>query len=456
MNHRLKAEITAFLSLIFILMISVIGAVIESASLQVTKNRKRGDMDMAMESVFAEYQRELLEQYDIFALEGTYEKGKFSEEQVVERFRFYGAENMEQEIEKIQFLTDDGGRAFREQVIAYMKHKMGVAQLEKLAHSSEEWKEQKFKTQEYEREETEITEDLEKGLAEADAELPEEDNPVQIISNIKKTDLLNVVIQNQSEISNKNISLKTMLSQRTRQIGRGTFPIREDTDDMMSGVYFGEYQLEKFAAADKPNEEGKLSYELEYILNGKSSDRENLEGVVRKLVGLRFVPDYGYLMTDEAKKTEAGTMAMALAGVISLPALTEVIKQAILLAWAFGESIMDVRALLNGGKVELVKTRENWQLGLSSLLELGTENDKMGAEHSEEGLSYKEYLRMLLFAADKDESTMRSMDVVEMNMNIKLGEFFKLDNCVSKLAVKTRCNLRRGIHYDFVTQYGYR
>ena len=51
-----KGEVTAFLSLIFILLMSVVASVVESASMQVLKNRKRGDMDRALESVFAEYQ----------------------------------------------------------------------------------------------------------------------------------------------------------------------------------------------------------------------------------------------------------------------------------------------------------------------------------------------------------------------------------------------------------------
>lgn len=448
-KYYLKAEMTAFLSLIFILMLSVIGAVIESASIQVTKNNKHGDMDRAVESVFAEYQRELLEQYDIFALEGTYETGTYSEEQIIERLSVYGAEHMEHEIERIQLLTDDGGRAFREQAIAYMKNQMGVTQLEELTHSSEKWKEQEEQIQELEKE------GLGEQFSEAETELPKEDNPIEIISNIKKTGLLNVVIQNQSELSNKSISLETMPSQRSRRKGRGRFPVREDTDNATSGIYFGAYQLEKFAAADEPNEDGKLSYELEYIISGKSSDRENLEEVVRKLATLRFAPNYGYLMTDEAKKAEAEAMALVLTGIVSLPALTEVAKQAILLAWAFGESIMDIRTLLDGGKVELVKTKENWQLQLSALLELGTENDQTDAKHSENGLSYKEYLRMLLFMKSREESTMRSLDVVEMNMKLTLGEFFQVDQCVSKLKLQSRCHLRRGIYYEFSTQYGY-
>ena len=70
-----KGEVTAYLSLIFILFISFVGGIMESASVQMAKNYRRADMNRAIESVFAEYQKELLDEYEIFALEATYETG---------------------------------------------------------------------------------------------------------------------------------------------------------------------------------------------------------------------------------------------------------------------------------------------------------------------------------------------------------------------------------------------
>ena len=47
-----KGEITAFLSLIFVLMISFVTAILESAFVQAEKNQARLDMDRAVYSVF--------------------------------------------------------------------------------------------------------------------------------------------------------------------------------------------------------------------------------------------------------------------------------------------------------------------------------------------------------------------------------------------------------------------
>ena len=68
-----------------------------------------------------------------------------------------------------------------------------------------------------------------------------------------------------------------------------------------------------------------------------------------------------------------------LAGIVSAllgnPGLTEVVAQGVLMAWAYGESIMDLRVLTAGGKVPSVKTKETWKLSLSGLLKLGTTQD---------------------------------------------------------------------------------
>lgn len=449
-----KGEVTAFLSLIFILLMSVVASVVESASMQVLKNRKRGDMDRALESVFAEYQKDLLEDFEIFSLEGTYETGNFSEENMMKRLETYGVRDAEQTVEKIQFLTDEQGRPFREQVIAYMKQKMGISQLEELAGLTGQWENQSGKIEEYEQEGTNVGKDLELSLQESEQSLPEEGNPLNLIEAIQKAGLVNIVMRGK-EVSSQSVSEAELLSHRSLQKGKGEFKVRDDTEGMTSNLYFASYLIEQFHAADELSDEGKLSYELEYILNGSGNDRDNLEAVLKKLSFIRLAANYGYLLTDAEKKAEAETMALVLAGIIALPALAELIKQAILLAWAYGESIMDLRTLLSGGRISLIKTKEEWQLSLSNLLKLGTEDDPGDGKDAKEGLSYKEYLRMLLIFENQEECTMRSLGAIELRMKKKAGEFFQADYCISKLRIRANCKIRRKIFYEFSTEYGY-
>ncbi|MFR3390686.1 MAG: hypothetical protein ACLTT1_08595 [[Clostridium] scindens] len=50
----------------------------ESASIQMAKNYRRADMNRAVECMFAEYQKELLDEYHIFALDGSMRQGNMS------------------------------------------------------------------------------------------------------------------------------------------------------------------------------------------------------------------------------------------------------------------------------------------------------------------------------------------------------------------------------------------
>ncbi|WP_278320651.1 DUF5702 domain-containing protein [Faecalimonas umbilicata] len=106
--------------------------------------------------------------------------------------------------------------------------------------------------------------------------------------------------------------------------------------------------MEHFGNAVDQKKENTLSYEMEYILEGKESDQQNLEAVVKKLLLMRSGANYLYLLTDAGKQAEAETLAVSLSTAIALPVLTGLVKQAILVAWAFGEAVMDIRALLDG------------------------------------------------------------------------------------------------------------
>lgn len=70
--------------------------------------------------------------------------------------------------------------------------------------------------------------------------------------------------------------------------------------------------------------------------------------------------------------------------------------------WALGEALADVRCLLEGGKVPLVKSSSQWKLDLQGLLDLGAKGrlpDGIGkGEKEEDGLDHKGYLRLMLLA----------------------------------------------------------
>lgn len=459
-----KAEVTVFLSLIFILLMSMVGGLMESASIQMAKNYRRTDVNRALESVFAEYQKELLENYDVFALEASYESGTYSEDLIKKRLAYFGAGSMNHDIQKIEFLTDNGARAFYEQILYYMEHKYGLDALKDKMSMTDLWKKQEKDSAEYSEEEKAEWGNLEGLLQDEGKKLPEENNPIGHVDNLKQSSLLNLIMPEGTSVSEKSISPDEGLLTREVNQGYGDFSDEQKDAGTMSRLLFGEYLLNHFSAAtDNVSNEmtdrakaGALDYELEYICVGKRSDKENLEAIAKKILLFRFGINFVFLEGSAAKCAEAEALALTLCSLAAVPALAEAVKQVILLAWAYGESIVDLRVLLKGQKVPVVKSEESWQLSLSGLMKLQENGSINDGRDCSDGISYREYLRMLLFLEKKENISMRSLDIIEQNMKKKYGlDFFKADFCMSKIQIKSKCNLRRGVTYEFSTYFGY-
>ena len=108
-----RGEITVFLSLIFVLFISFIAAMLESTVLQTAKNQKRLDTDRAVYSAFGEYEKQLLEKYELLAIDGSYGSGTFREENILDHMHYYGTVGIDHHIQGIQYLSDRKGTAFK-------------------------------------------------------------------------------------------------------------------------------------------------------------------------------------------------------------------------------------------------------------------------------------------------------------------------------------------------------
>lgn len=101
---------------------------------------------------------------------------------------------------------------------------------------------------------------------------------------------------------------------------------------------------------------------------------------MNRLLALREAANLVYLAKDAQKQGEMEAMAGVIAASFGVPAAMPVVKMALAVCWAFAESILDLRGLLDGGKVALFKTAESWQLSLEQLpklLETGDQSRKM-------------------------------------------------------------------------------
>ena len=69
----------------------------------------------------------------------------------MKRLEYYGAGNMEQEIKRIQFLTDQGCQSFFDQITAYMEHKYGIDSVKDMLGMTSVWGQQQDKEQSMQR-----------------------------------------------------------------------------------------------------------------------------------------------------------------------------------------------------------------------------------------------------------------------------------------------------------------
>lgn len=463
-----KAEITAFLSMVFVLLVSFVLGMLEVSVIQTSKSMSRLTADRAIFSLFGGYQSELFENYHVFALDGSFGSGTFSDEQLTGRLHRYGSPELSHEITGIQFLTDNSGQAFREQVLEYMESKYGISLVRRFTGITQEWSEESIRGEQMAQEEEDFVADLRGMKTGGEDRLQQEagGDPFTCLEELEKSGVLSLVMPEEMTLSGREIRMEEQASVRALKTGFGSLPQRQGTDGIEERLLFNEYVLMNFTNAAAENDGGAeeteksartLSYEAEYILEGKASDKENLEAVLLKIFFIRLALNYLYLTGDAAKKAEVTALAAVIAGILLIPEAVEAVTQLLLFAWAAGESTVDIRTLLSGRKVPVVKNAENWRLPLSSLLTLRSSSERLSGTDTEGGISYGDYLRMFLFLGDTEAITMRTLDRIEENLSMEQGVVhIRADQCITKLELLNQTGIAGGISYTFPSYFCYR
>ena len=240
---------------------------------------------------------------------------------------------------------------------------------------------------------------------------PQADNPISIIKRIMKMGILELVLPPGREISTRTVSKDTMVSGRQLQQGMEMPDGVTADSSYTSGVLFQQYLMNHLGNYTDPSKES-LAYQMEYVFGGRDNDIDNLKSVASKLLFIREGVNFACLMADNVKRTEAQALAAAIASGFLVPPAAVVIESALLLCWAFAESVLDVRELFAGGKIPLVKTSADWQISLSNLSSLMEGLDSM-RKNNEHGLSYEDYLQVLILPVSKEKKVMRAMDMIE-------------------------------------------
>ena len=260
-----------------------------------------------------------------------------------------------------------------------------------------------------------------------EAELPPQpelsglqEDPLIWMKKVQKKGILDLVMDG-NKISEKETDWSEAVDSRQLQSGNWT---EQASSGSVERMLFHLYCQGHFFNVTRNGNEKKLNYEMEYLIGGKTSDVANLKVVVRRLLLIREGINLAYLETDVQKSQEALTLALGITSAVGNPELAEPVKHAILAAWAYAEAVSDVRILLDGGHVSLRKTEAQWR---TSLEHVGDCLNASADETSREGLGYESYLQILLWTVSEEKITMRAMNLIEKNLDVRM------DNMVSRM-----------------------
>lgn len=465
----MPASVTVTLCLAVPVLAMLIFGLLEAARYHGLKSDAKEWGNLAAESLFAGYQPFLLKEYQMFFLDGGFGTEKLNMETAEDRVEallydnlegpasgkgmfLYRLEALGADVTKVRLATDGDGKVFEMQAADVMKREIGrraakeilgrmtgvkgteqegrerEAYLDDAKNALEELQKQREEAASKERASSEA-EALPGGVG-APPALPE--NPMETVSEIRKKGILALVYPENKTISGKSIRVNDSLMKRNCQ--KGTYAL-DQKPGWYERILMQEYVKEHAGNALAPKEDGELSYGTEYVLCGKDSDEKNLEKTANKLAMLREAANFLYLQTDVGKQAQALEAAAMLAGASANPAVVAVVKQGILAAWAYAESLCDVKALLSGGRVPLIKNAENWKTSLFGLGE-AIANDSGGGES--EGLSYEDCLDALLYGKSVKTLAYRSMDLMEKRLQKEeKNAAYRMDHMVTGAAIQT-------------------
>ena len=471
------AYLTVFLSLSLTVILSVFFALIEGARLGAIRMQAECVADTAAWSVLAEYHRELQQRYDLFYIDTSYMSPNAGLSNTERHLKEYMDKNFEKKggllafrekdftglktqsvaVENARFAADSHLASLRQQIYAYMSADPAgsvmapvlakVDKFEGIDWDIEKWRKKKEEN-DAAMEEMLSRQEEETGTA---AEALPEDNPANEADALRIQPALMQTLPGESNISDAKTDVNRLLSHRQIHIGSAREADNSHHYEKAGSLMMDQYIFEKFGRWLNEDPESVLKYQVEYILFGQPSDRDNLEKMAEKLLILREAANCTYIFSDETKKAQADAMAMMLSVIIMTPELQEVIKTAILFGWSYLESVYDVRSLLKGRRVPLMKNESTWQTSLRGIFLPDSQEDDEG-----DGFSYEDYLRVLLFAEGMDTKGLRMMDLMECEIrNTEGNENFRMDWCMDTYTLRAEVQSSFGYHFEIIKEVSY-
>ena len=229
----------------------------------------------------------------------------------------------------------------------------------------------------------------------------------------------------------------------------------------------GEYSLRFFHSYHKEESAHTTPYsnakglEVEYLLHGKKSDYENLSAQVTSLLAFRESMNFIHIMSDPEKLEAVEEFVTSFLAITANPVVIAVFSAFVIGIWAFAQSLLDVKELLNDERVPLMHSLESWTLSLNHLLDFLSYLSGEEIPKENIGLSYEDYLRISLFTkgllsqAKINDSMLYCM---EKNIQTSIRDkepSFQINKCLYYLSTDAEIYSRHSLyHKGFLEMIG--
>ena len=422
---RKNGSITPFCALCLMLISSLILVLLESSRVYTLDRVASLQADNGIDSVCAEFQPFLWQQYGMLFLDGAYGAKYFSMDYVketleerIEKNEVWTLTIADIVLQKYALATDGEGSLFLQYVAEREKENLPIGLAEDLL-------EQYNKGNEIEKEHQMLEEDFSKAqqlVDELDAiDQSKMEEKVDLsplkdlfgqIGEMKSVGILSLLLEDETTVSDKTLGGLMPIGERKVAIGNWSMlPQNDWYQKILALQYIEEY----FTNYCLKNEAHYLDYEMEYVLCGKDTEAENLCGTLEKLILLRQGYNMIALMQDQAKLAKAEKLANVI-GLLAAenPVAVQVAKVGVIIAWAYLESVLDMRALMAGEKIALIKNKSEWTSDILRFPEVMSKATR--AKNCENGMTYTDYLKQLLFFTTEKHLSYRMMEAMELSM----------------------------------------
>lgn len=282
----------------------------------------------------------------------------------------------------------------------------------------------------------------------------EEKNPIHHLSSLLTDGFLELVCEKPKELSEKTTANPDYFAEHYEEVEQVSQDYGEQAKAFaaeekvsltnvlgdMTGYAMDEFCLDRYIGKfcgsmceEKGDMEKQLDYEMEYVLGGKGSDKENLAAVASRLLLVRTITNFGTLLSSKQRRTTAYTAALSIVGFTGMEPLVRLTQTLLLLVWSMAEGMVDVAALLCGNEVPLIKKSKEMQMSFKDLFHF---NRKLIQEKAKKikksgvSLKYSDYITIFLILTKQEIKCYRMMDLIQWNLSKNYNSRFQLLNVV--------------------------